>query len=81
MAYMVDRDGVALGPYSREELREKVRSNELLPTDRACHQSGGIWLPVSKVLARHSDDTAEAPPGKVDGSTIFASIRRAILRR
>ena len=56
-ALIVGRDGVASGPYSLEELQKKVRMNLLSPTDRACDQQGGVWLPVSKVLAGHTGET------------------------
>jgi hypothetical protein len=78
---MVDHNGVALGPYSLEDLRTKVRRNELSPTDRACDQQGGIWLPVSKVLAGYTGGMAVITSRKIDAATIFASIRRGLFRK
>lgn len=86
MPYMVDRDGVAMGPYSREELERKVALGVLEITDRACDQSGGTWLPISKLLAGHTGDLALITSGnKINFSTILAPIldpiKRALPRR
>ena len=81
MSYMVDRDGVAWGPYSLEELQQKVLANEFALTDRACDHTGGVWLPISKLIAGHTGDMAIITSGKIDASTIFSSIKRALFRR
>jgi hypothetical protein len=81
MAYMIDRgDGMVIGPFSLEDLQRKVADNELALTDRACPQEGGVWLPVSKLLAGHTGDMALITSGKIDASTIFASFKRFLSR-
>jgi hypothetical protein len=80
MAYMVDRDGIVIGPYSLEDLQRKIAANEIALTDRACDQEGGVWLPISKLLAGHTGDMAVITSGKVDASTIVASFRRFLSR-
>jgi hypothetical protein len=86
MPYMVDRDGIAMGPYSREDLEQKVAQGVLELTDRACDQTGGTWLPISKLLAGHTGDLAVITSGKkINFSTILAPIlapiKRALPRR
>jgi hypothetical protein len=80
MPYMVERDGMAFGPYSLEDLQQKVIDNEFALTDRACDDKGGIWLPLSKLFAGHTGDLAVITSGRVDASTIFASLKRKFFR-
>lgn len=77
---MVERDGVAFGPYSFEELQQKVTANEFALTDRACDCEGGVWLPISKLFAGHTGNMAVITSGKVDASSIFASLKRIFTR-
>ena len=81
MPYMVDRDGIVVGPYSLEDLQQKVMAGDFALTDRACDQTGGTWLPISKLLSGHTGAMAVITTGKVDASTILASIKRSWFKR
>jgi hypothetical protein len=50
MPYMVEHDGKVVGPFTLEELNERVKSNEIAATDLACDQYVGQWLPVLNLL-------------------------------
>ncbi len=86
MPYMVDRDGIAMGPYSLEDLKEKIALGVIELTDRACDHTGGTWLPISKLLAGHTGEMALiTSETRINFSTtfasIFAQIKRALPRR
>jgi hypothetical protein len=81
MPYMVDHDGIVMGPYSLEDLQRKVAANELALTDQACDKEGGVWLPLSKLLTGHTGNMAVITSGRIDASTIWASLKRMFNRQ
>ncbi|HEX3892584.1 MAG TPA: hypothetical protein VHW46_08430 [Terracidiphilus sp.] len=56
MAYLVDRDGRMLGPYSKDEIPHRVEAAEIALSDLACDEYHGRWMPLSELI---SDDLAE----------------------
>jgi hypothetical protein len=75
MPYMVDRDGVALGPYSLEDLQQKLVDNELTLSDRACDHAGGAWVPLSKLFAERAIAIPGVTTEKSDGPKILSFIK------
>ena len=59
MAYLVERDGKTLGPFSRDELPARVEAGEMALTDLACDEYHGRWMPLAEIL--HEDGP---PPHK-----------------
>ena len=50
MGYMVERDGGVVGPYSRDDLEERLQSGQFDLTDMACDQETGRWKPLSALF-------------------------------
>jgi hypothetical protein len=50
MGYMVERDGGVVGPYSRDDLKERLESGQFVLTDMACDQESGHWKPLSALF-------------------------------
>jgi hypothetical protein len=61
MPYMVEHGGTVIGPFTLEELNQRVRSNEIATTDLACDQQVGHWLPVSSLLTNKPAPIPAAP--------------------
>ena len=61
MAYMVEHDGKVVGPFTVEELNQRVQSKEIAPTDLACDQYVGQWLPVSNLITNKPAPVPAAP--------------------
>lgn len=57
MAYLVDQDGKTLGPFSKDELPGRIEAGELAPTDLACDEYHGRWMPLSEII--HEDGPPE----------------------
>lgn len=50
MGYMVERDGGVVGPYSQDDLKERLASGYFALTDMACDQDSGRWKPLSALF-------------------------------
>lgn len=47
MEFYIARDGQQSGPFSEEEVRRKLTSGEILPTDRGWREGMAEWTPLS----------------------------------
>lgn len=50
MKIYINQDGQAAGPFSPEELRNKIYSGELAWTDHGCVEGSQEWLPLQNLL-------------------------------
>lgn len=75
MPYMVEHEGRVAGPYSLEELQHKVELNELALADRACADTGGIWLPLSKLFTGKTSALAAITTEKADTAVLLSSMK------
>jgi hypothetical protein len=57
----VARDGANIGSFSKEEVREGLRTGKFLPTDMAWEEGMSDWLPLPQVVA---DQPAAATPAR-----------------
>lgn len=62
MGYMVERLGGVVGPYSQDDLKERLESGYFSITDMACDEHAGHWKPLS-ALFQFSDENEKAKAG------------------
>src|SRR5512140_1495355 len=61
--YLIDRNGMRMGPYSLEEVRRYLGQGLLVPTDLAWSEGMPSWVQVSEVVPGSvPPPTAGAPP-------------------
>ena len=81
MLYHVSRNGQMYGPYSLEDLRNYVRSGNVLPTDLAKNDAMPEWLPVQQILGTGGAGgvgTAGFGPSSYDASSPQSSAYAAV---
>lgn len=59
----VARDGAKLGSFSREEVREGLRTGRFLPTDMAWEEGMPDWRPLGQVVTDEPAGAAAPSPG------------------
>lgn len=62
MNYYIGKDGKTLGPFSENEIEEKLRSGEISPNDLCVAPGGTEWQPLSKVLPNAAAARSIAQP-------------------
>jgi Zn-dependent protease with chaperone function len=62
MKININQDGQILGPFSREELQEKLYSGELSRGISACIEGGTEWVPLDSLLSRPSAPAPSVVP-------------------
>lgn len=67
MEWHYSKNGVQLGPFSREDLLQKKQSGELLPTDLVWQSGMDDWIPFTEV-AELSDGASTAAPSSTTGN-------------
>ena len=59
--FFVYSDGKQLGPFSREQVQERLDSNVFKPTDKIAQAGDQEWVDVSRVLKKTDEVVEEAP--------------------
>lgn len=74
MAYLVESGGRTLGPFSLDELPDRVQAREFALTDLACDEYHGRWMPVDELLT-HGPAEIKTIPNTLDQSrTILSAV-------
>lgn len=77
----ISRNGSQFGPFTEEQIKGKLISGEVQPTDQAWHEGSDVWRPVSEVtgavhisppvLEGAPDNTSTLPPVLSGSSSDF----------
>lgn len=65
MGYMIEHDSRVMGPYTLDELKERVEQNLFVLSDLVCDQFAGQWMPLSRLIRPRP-----APPSGPLGSLL-----------
>jgi hypothetical protein len=74
MAYLVESGGRTLGPFHKDELPRRVEARELSPTDLACDEYHGRWMPLAELLSDESAEIKTIPNTLGQPRTMFSAI-------
>ena len=58
MEIFIHRNGQDFGPYSPREIRDRIRSGQLLRTDMAWYEGATDWMPLSDVRLPPEEESA-----------------------
>jgi hypothetical protein len=62
MAYLVEHGGKTLGPFSRDELLQRLEEGVIARADLACDEYHGRWTPLGELLDAEPTEPRTIPP-------------------